>query len=326
MTRPAPSIEAFVPEMATGAGELLAALHREARRSEPSLDDLFEDPGVASSYLSHALKQGATGVAALDNDKVIAYLLCEKASDDSGAHVWSESGWQGWSADSGPAPLGQLYATEAARWVTGGIGHHFVVAGLHDPGGISTWQSLAFAREQVHAITEARPMDASFPFDVRRAEPEDIDLVSPAFPLIADAHSASPVFAYIGPSFREELRPGHLGLLNDEDAGYMIATENGELLGFSIVVPVRDEDATPITPRGSVAHVVAATMPEARGRGVQAALTAAVLGWAHERDFRTCVTDWRSANLDSSVVWPALGFRPTAVRFHRIIDPRVLPT
>jgi hypothetical protein len=44
-----------------------------------------------------------------------------------------------------------------------------------------------------------------------------------------------------------------------------------------------------------------------------------VLGWAGEAGYRSVVTDWRVTNLLSSRAWPALGFRPSFFRLHRLV-------
>ena len=59
--------------------------------------------------------------------------------------------------------------------------------------------------------------------------------------------------------------------------------------------------------------------PEARGLGAGRALGEAVLAWSAEQGHACVVTDWRATNLLSSRAWPALGFRPTFLRLHRLL-------
>ena len=63
----------------------------------------------------------------------------------------------------------------------------------------------------------------------------------------------------------------------------------------------------------------AAVLPEARGLGAGRALGEAVLDWSREEGHACVVTDWRATNLLSSRAWPALGFRPTYLRLHRLL-------
>ncbi len=78
-----------------------------------------------------------------------------------------------------------------------------------------------------------------------------------------------------------------------------------------------------LKPAGTVELIVAATLPRVRGTGVGRALCERALTWAAERGLELCVIDWRAANLTASVFLPRRGFRTTAYRLHRLIDPRV---
>ena len=57
----------------------------------------------------------------------------------------------------------------------------------------------------------------------------------------------------------------------------------------------------------------------ARGLGVGRVLTAQVVDRLRAAGFPSVVCDWRATNLFSSRAWPALGFRPTFVRVHRLL-------
>ncbi|HZC78314.1 MAG TPA: hypothetical protein VE258_11220 [Ktedonobacterales bacterium] len=52
-------------------------------------------------------------------------------------------------------------------------------------------------------------------------------------------------------------------------------------------------------------------------------LTARGLAEARAAECTHCVTDWRTANLPSSRLWPRQGFRPVVYRMARLIDARV---
>jgi GNAT superfamily N-acetyltransferase len=63
----------------------------------------------------------------------------------------------------------------------------------------------------------------------------------------------------------------------------------------------------------------AAVFPDARGVGAGRALGEAVLQWCRTEQHSCVATDWRETNLLSSRAWPALGFRPTFLRLHRLL-------
>ena len=72
-------------------------------------------------------------------------------------------------------------------------------------------------------------------------------------------------------------------------------------------------------PEGNIDLAHAEVREELRGRGVGLALTAHVLGWAHDHGYRSMTTDWRSVNLLSSRFWPRRGFRPQYLRLYRAV-------
>ena len=63
----------------------------------------------------------------------------------------------------------------------------------------------------------------------------------------------------------------------------------------------------------------ATVAPHARGLGAGRALGEAVIGWAADSGFDCLVTDWRATNLLSSRAWPALAFKESFLRLHRLI-------
>ena len=147
----------------------------------------------------------------------------------------------------------------------------------------------------------------------------------PVSRLIADSNVASPVFAYIDPPFYDDLRQSMLETLEDETVRVWIAEDAPEVLGFVAVREVPAGEGSMLKPAGTVELIVAATLARARGTGIGRALCERALAESAARRIEVCVIDWRAANLSASVFWPRRGFRPTAYRLHRIIDPRVVP-
>lgn len=279
---------------------------------------------LSRRHLTAALAEGAQGTAVMDRRGMAGYLLAVKGDNDRGRHVWLPREGSGHRDD--PEVLRHAYAWLANDWVDEGRDHHYAVVSAQDAGVLDAWFGLAFGHEQAHAIRDTsyrEPADAPA-FAIRRATHEDIDEIRPLVRLIYEAHSVAPVFAYIEPSWYEELVPGHLELLRDASVGYFVAEGPEELLGYAAMRPIPEAEATLVKPAGSIELIVAATTVEARGRGVMRSLVQHALDWSSGEGFSVCVTDWRVPNLGSSRVWPALGFEPCAYRLHRIIDPRVI--
>jgi len=68
---------------------------------------------------------------------------------------------------------------------------------------------------------------------------------------------------------------------------------------------------------------IAATKPEARGRGISACLLWRGLSQAQKNGYEICYTDWISPNLLASRHWPRFGFTDVAYRISKRIDPQI---
>lgn len=317
-------IEPFTSSHLDEAAQLLGRSRR-LLKDRPELTARYETPEGSVAAIDRELQDGAAGVVAVRDGRLEAFLLAvTDESADRGLFAWSSPDCFAFRDDADALRL--LYTSLAPTWVEEGRAHHFVQTPTYDPRLFEAWLSLNFAYEHEHgiaALTERAPTVTSF--EVRRAGPQDLDLLRPLFDLIGRAHQVTPVFAYVDPGFYDQLAEGHVELLEDENVGYFAALEDGAALGFAVMRGVPADEATFFKPEGAVELAVAATRPEARGRGVMSALYAASGNWAIENGYRTCVTDWRTANLDSSRVWPHLGFEGIGYRLHRMIDVRVLP-
>lgn len=318
-------ITSFGPDHLPAAARLLAARNQRDRVAEPLLPARFSEVETCHSLVERALAGGATGAVAIDGDRVLGYLLSASGEDeDRGRHTWSDPEHHARAEDATPDVTRHLYAHLAPGWIEEGRLDHYAVAPVSDT---EPWINLAFAQESVHAVLAtagaAPPPDPRW--TLRIAGPADLDAVAPLTSLIADAHIGPPTFARIGPAFYANLRPGTLGLLEDENSAYWIAEDGGEVLGYAAMRPIPPDEDSLLTPAGSVDLIVAATAPAARGTGVGRALFEQALAWAAEHGYEVCLTGWRTANLSSSTFWPRRGFRPTAYRFHRTIDPRFAP-
>jgi hypothetical protein len=315
-------IRPFEPSDVADAAQLLARRGNRFLDAFPALEPRLRDPWYCAETLMRAIADGARGAVAVDGP-VIAYLLATPEDEDlRGRNEWVTPECHAGGAEA----LRRLYAHLAAEWVSEGRGHHYVQVRGDDTGESELWAHLSFAVESVHAL---RPIDdipeaGSAGATIRRAGIPDIDAIEPLFDVIAEAHSASPVFSFIDESFYANLRPGHAELLEDPSVGYFIAEDGDRVLAYAAFYPVGDDHATYFRPVGSVELIVAASLTEARGRGLMRALVCRGLAWSKEQGFGLCITDWRAANLDSSRAWPAMGFTPIGYRMHRTIDPRLL--
>jgi ribosomal protein S18 acetylase RimI-like enzyme len=309
-------------------GQLLAARHRRDRSAEPALSPTYEDPQVCIRLIRDSLEQRASGAVAVDGGRHLGYHLAIPGDDLRGRHVWTGLEHHARAPVASPEVVRHLYAELATGWVADGRLHHYAVVPVSD---VDAWLALAFGHEQVHAVgatrsaeTEGRGDQSGRGFSVRPAGPGDLDAMLPVSRLIADSNVASPVFAYIDPSFHDDLRESMLETLEDETVSVWIAEDADDVLGFVAVRVVPADEGSMLKPAGTVELIVAATRASVRGTGIGRALCDRALAESAARGLEVCVIDWRAASLTASVFWPRRGFRPTAYRLHRLIDPRVV--
>jgi GNAT superfamily N-acetyltransferase len=304
------------------AGRLLALRHRAHRSVEPLLSPAYEDPAHAQAEVAAVLAADrASGVAGTRDGRVVGYLL---GSNKPGA-VWGPNVW----VESAGLAVGRaedardLYAAAATRWVEEGATAHYVVVPAHDRELVRAWFRLAFGHQHTHAVRDVPTGPAPTPSGVRvrRSRREDIpalarlELELPAHQGRAPTFSAGPVGSY------EETVREWEDDFDDPDFATFVAEVDGTVVGSGIGCPLEKSSSNSSLARPENAGFLgfAAVVPEARGLGAGRALGEAVLDWSREQRHGCVVTDWRETNLLSSRAWPALGFRPSFVRLHRLL-------
>jgi GNAT superfamily N-acetyltransferase len=191
----------------------------------------------------------------------------------------------------------------------------------HDAGALDAFFRLEFGMQQAYAVRGLSDLPVGEErVEVRRAGPEDYDLLAPLMMVIADHQQSSPVFAYLPPHWPAEFRSGHAESLADDEVEYLVALRDGVAVGALIMSPTESDLHVP---EHCMELQWAATIPDERGMGTGVALTARALRWARDAGYRNCSTDWRVTNLLSSRFWPRRGFVPVLYRLVRTLDPRL---
>ena len=222
-------------------------------------------------------------------------------------------GLQAWITVEGEQALyPDLYALAGARWVAAGYLAHQVVVDAADTEQLDLWYGLCFGRQQVYA---SRPVAGAEPYEgpvhVRAGGPDDLETALSLVDLIVRHLRGPPVWSSVTLPDPEESRRDWAEFLAEPETAYFLAELDGAAVGHLALHDEHEPGATYLE--------VAATRPEARGRGVMRALTAAALAWAGERRYERCDTDWRSTNLEAARFWTRRGFAPTRYRLHRYV-------
>jgi predicted N-acetyltransferase YhbS len=305
-------IHAFAEQHLDGAAALLEQRHSRHREAEPLLEDGYDYRAEIQAL------DGATGVVALRDGRVVGYLLGIRKDDSRwGPNIWVEA--QGHAVEE-PEEIRDLYAAAATRWFEEGRTRHYVLAPASDRALLDAWARLSFGQQHAHGIREVA--ETPWPDGVRLATEEDIDALVELSPLLVDHQAKAPVFGIGLPRESEdEIRASILEDLPNPKIGDLVAEQNGSIVGAYqlAAVELSSSHASLARPEGAVLLAWAATKPKVRGTGAGIALMDASLAWAHEQGYTTIVTDWRETNLLSSRFWPKRGFRRSFLRLYRSI-------
>ena len=184
---------------------------------------------------------------------------------------------------------------------------------------VEPWLRLGFGHMQAHGLRESGAEGTPPPagVSIRSGRLGDLAAARTLMPLIWKHQTGSPTFTGMEIPSEEETMADWEETLADPTYTYFVGDLDGRLAGHLLLYP---EEPDLATPPGSVYLAVAATLPEARGRGVGLALTEHALAWAREAGYTTVHTDWRVPNLQSSRFWPRRGFRETFYRLARQVE------
>jgi ribosomal protein S18 acetylase RimI-like enzyme len=331
-------ILSFHVGMLPAAAELLSRRHARDRAMMPLLPARFEQPRMAQAAVREVWsKPHTSGVAAFRDGRMVGYLLGQaKFEMHRGRHVWIPL--PGYALGEGePADLyADLYATIGPEWLRLGAFDHYVMMPAEDRDGLDAWFTLSFGKEQAHAILSLAgtlPEPVAVPgVTIRRATEEDRDaFVDKMSPILRRHLTGAPVWGAALPENVDPMREGFAEMLTDESARTWIAEAEGSandpdrVLGYQLFYPASpaDDNLTVSISERTVLLEVAATRPDARGRGIGRALTAAGLADAAAAGYKVCITDWRTTNIEANRFWPRNGFRPAVYRLVRKVDSRI---
>ncbi|HSV86505.1 MAG TPA: GNAT family N-acetyltransferase [Levilinea sp.] len=308
----------FHAEHLPSAAGLFARSFKQQRQAVPALPARLESPAEVEVHLKRMLEKH-TGVAAVQDGELVGYVIwlyIENFRNARRKAAYCPVLAHAANPVQQDAIIRALYRCAAAQWAEAGCEVHAVSLLAFDQAAIRTWFWSGFGLAVVDAVRLATPLNIELPRDVvvRKAHPADADMLADLEAEHWQHYLAAPVFMNPTPpstasEFVELLgRPGGSGWLafaSDHPVGYLRLEASSS--GASEVVSA----ATTISITGAYVQ------PQARGRGVAAALLDAALRDDAARGYTACSVDFESFNPEAARFWMR-HFKPVCYSLLRV--------
>lgn len=319
----------FTNEMIPDAGKLLAERHRCNRERLPLLPTRFEQSKVATKTVEAIWREKfANGFAVFRAGKMIAYLIGKTSTNP-----WGRAGYvylPGYAVadDESPAIIQDLYALLGDFWVRRGCFSHYLYISAADTEVAGALFDVGFGKERVDGLLDFSTLeipDVEEPtgITVRKAGAGDNAHLGSLSDVISRALENAPYWHPTVPEDWDELYEGWSELADEKEWTVWLALDRDEALGTVGFRLEEEADTQMLASPRTVYLSVAATKPQARGRGISTVLTWHGLKQAREKGYELCYSNWISPNLLASRFWPRFGFQDAAYRLAKKVNPMI---
>jgi GNAT superfamily N-acetyltransferase len=153
-------------------------------------------------------------------------------------------------------------------------------------------------------------------FQIRQAYPDDVAVAMELFEELDRLQLPWRVFPP-RPTTLAEVEERYRGALDDPDAAFLVAEDEGRVVGMALGILGRPSS---YSNEEAVELSRVFVRPEARRRGVGAALAGAVAEFARARGIRRITLKTFAANEGALAFWKRLGFQPRIVQMTAAAD------
>lgn len=319
----------FTDEMLPEAAKLLARRHACNREEFSLLPPRFEQEDVATKAVETLWQEKHKGgYAAFRNGRMIAYLIGQTSTNPWGRDGYVYLPGSAVSEREDPAVLQDLYALLGNDWVKKGCFNHHIYISAAEQAVIAAMFNIGFGKERVDALLDLRTQeipDVEEPtgITIRKAGTGDNSHLGSLSDIISRALENAPHWHPTVPEDWEELRAGWSELAEEKEWTIWLALEDGVALGSVGFRPETEGDTQMLVSPRTLYLSVAATKPEARGRGISTVLAWYGLEQAKQEGYDFCYTNWISPNLLASRFWPRFGFKDAAYRLAKKVNPMI---
>ncbi|GEM49592.1 GNAT family N-acetyltransferase [Deinococcus cellulosilyticus] len=294
-------ISALTPDLFPAAARMLSLQHQKPEDLLLSALRGFDRPGMS-------------GVVAHEGDQLLGFLLGQASMHPFyGRSVRVPLLGQAVSSEH-PDLLANLYAALGEQWLLKGNFLHQVMVPVAHTQTQQAWFRLGFGVEQVHGELDLTDLQGKLSPQVRRATLADLDQLADLVAVIGRHYVHAPVFEPFYPEQPADLLEGYAEVLQETDWTLWLYEEERQVLAFQLHAPLK---ATWEVPEHTAELKTAATLPAARGRGLQKTLLRHALLDLKVHGVQQLRADWRGTNLQSARAWRGLGFQETVFRLSR---------
>ena len=319
----------FSGEMIPEAGKLLARRHACNRERLPLLPERFEQTDVATKAVETLWQEKSRGgYAAFRDGRMSAYLIGQTST-----HPWGRAGYvylPGYAIaeEESPAVIQDLYALLGDHWVQRGCFGHYLYISAADREVIDALFDVGFGKERIDALLDLRSQeipDVEEPvgINIRKAGAGDNAHLGSLSNIIFRALAKPPYWHPTVPEDWADLYEGWSELPDEKEWTIWMALEKDEALGTVGFRSEEETDTQMLVPPRTLYLSVAATKPQARGRGISTVLSWRGLKQAQQEGYEICYSNWISPNLLASRFWPRFGFRDAAYRLAKKVSPMI---
>ncbi|MGE0686433.1 MAG: GNAT family N-acetyltransferase [Dehalococcoidia bacterium] len=306
------------------AAELLAKRHETQLLREPRLPRRFTS-AAETKLLLEALLPRSEGVVAVEDDRVVGYLL---SSPDSGwggrARLVPMEGHAVGHSDAVEV-YRELYAAASPAWNDAGFFQHAINLPAGDEAASAAFVSLGFGQMLAFGLRDLAPLEGvSKTVRIERAGEAHLEDVRRLMVGLGQYNSQSPLYRPFVPQTDTEWArgPAVLKQMVEENCAYWLAYDGDRAVGVMIFTPP-DPTELMVSPEDAVYLWIAYVQPDARISGAGKALVDNGLAWARSRGLGHCTVGWFTTNITGARFWTGRGYAPVMHRLERRIDERI---
>lgn len=269
------------------------------------------------------LQKKSMGVVAVENNKVIGYLIGLPISNFKGSQrgiycpEWSHSV----ICKDKPYVYQKLYEKAANLWVKEGCFNHAISILAHDEEAMNIFYWNGFGLHVVDAVRDLNSLSgkSNTDIEIRQFNKDDLEEVVPIYNEYNQYMASSPIFL---PMFNMETPEGISQWLEEPNNTLWLATNKGSIISIMEVGYKISSDIQVLADNDTVSIGITYTRDGFRGQGITKAMLQSVIKEASAKGYKRCAVDFESQNSSGRNFWLKY-FTPVCYSLVRKVDDRI---